>query len=68
MTKQIEFGITQAHADLIDEVRATLNMIAVMGMDGTSDHVAHLSKGDLITVLDKAQFRLKQVQDEMTPL
>lgn len=68
MTRQIEFGITQTHIDLIDEVRATLNMIAVMGMDGTSDRVTHLSKGDLITVLDKAQFRLKQVQDEMTPL
>lgn len=66
--KGIEFGITQEHLYLIDEVRATLNLIAVMGMDGTNERITHLSKTDLITVLESITSRLQKIQTEAVTL
>lgn len=44
MKASIEFGLSEDTVRHIDEVRATLNLIASMGIEGTGDSCNDLSK------------------------
>lgn len=60
------FTLTEENYTIINEVRATLNIIASMGFSGTSDNCNDLSKNDLITVLVQLEQKLKLALDETT--
>lgn len=59
--KNLNFILSEDNYRAIDEVRATLNIIASMGFSGTDHQCNDLSKNDLITVLCMAEEKLKHV-------
>ncbi|MEN8319751.1 hypothetical protein [Acinetobacter junii] len=58
------FSLSEDNYNIVNEVRVTLNIVASMGLNDTSDSCNQLSKDDLISVLLQAEQRLKQVLDE----
>lgn len=68
MKASIEFGLSEDTVRHIDEVRATLNLIASMGIEGTGDSCNDLSKKDLISVLCQAEQKLKMALAEIVPI
>lgn len=58
------FSISEDNYNIINEVRATLNIVASMGLTSTNNRCHQLSTEDLISVLLQAEQRLKQVLDE----
>ncbi|RYZ33117.1 MAG: hypothetical protein EOP49_36410 [Sphingobacteriales bacterium] len=68
MKVSIEFGLSEDTMRHIDEVRATLNLIASMGIEGTGDSCTDLSKKDLISVLCQAEQKLKMALGEIVPI
>ena len=68
MKPSIEYGLSEATMRHIDEVRATLSLIASMGMAGTSDSCNDLSKADLISVLAQAEQKLQNVLSKIVDL
>ncbi|MEF9957981.1 MAG: hypothetical protein RR767_12415 [Acinetobacter sp.] len=62
--KNISFKLSEDNYRVINEVRATLNMMASMGLSDTNDSCNDLSKDDLVCVLVQAEQRLKQVLNE----
>lgn len=58
------FSLSEDNYNTVNEVRATLNIIASMGLNDTSDSCNQLSKDDLISVLLQAEQRLKRVLEE----
>ncbi len=59
--RNIIYQLTEENYQVINEVRATLNMMASMGLSDSNDSCNDLSKEDLICVLSQAECRLKQV-------
>jgi len=59
--RNIIYQLTEENYQVINEVRATLNMMASMGLSDSNDSCNDLSKDDLISVLLQAECRLKQV-------
>lgn len=59
--RNIIYQLTEENYQVINEVRATLNMMASMGLSDSNDSCNDLSKDDLICVLSQAEHRLKQV-------
>lgn len=62
--KDITFKLSEDNYRVINEVRATLNMMASMGFSDTNDCCNDLSKDDLVNVLIQAEQRLKHVLNE----
>ncbi|MCH7329648.1 hypothetical protein [Acinetobacter modestus] len=58
------FSLSEDNYNVVNEVRATLNIVASMGLTDTSDSCNQLSKDDLISVLLQAEQRLKRVLEE----
>lgn len=55
------YQLSEENYQVINEVRATLNMMASMGLSDSNDSCNDISKDDLISVLLQAECRLKQV-------
>lgn len=66
--RDIIFKLSEDNYRVINEVRATLNMMASMGFSDTNDSCNDLSKYDLVNVLVQAEQRLKQVLNETTQI
>lgn len=62
--RDITFKLSEDNYRVINEVRATLNMIASMGLSDANDSCNDLSKDDLVSVLIQAEQRLKHVLNE----
>jgi len=59
--RNIIYQLSEENYQVINEVRATLNIMASMGLSDSNDSCNDLSKDDLISVLLQAECRLKQV-------
>lgn len=57
--KDLYYALSEDSYRAIDEVRATLNIVASMGLSGNDNNCNDLSKNDLITVLCMAEEKLK---------
>lgn len=60
------YQLSEENYQVINEVRATLNMMASMGLSDSNDSCNDISKDDLISVLLQAECRLKQVLQNTT--
>lgn len=56
--RDIIFKLSEDNYRVINEVRATLNMMASMGLSDSNDSCNDLSKDDLVNVLVLAEQRL----------
>lgn len=60
------YQLSEENYQVVNEVRATLNMMASMGLSDSNDSCNNLSKDDLISVLLQAESRLRQVLENTT--
>lgn len=60
------YQLSEENYQVINEVRATLNMMASMGLSDSNDSCNNLSKDDLISVLLQAESRLRQALENTT--
>lgn len=62
---EIHFTISEKNARLLNEVRATLSIIASIGINSNDQDCDQLTMEDLVTVLYSAEEKLQHVQNAM---